>query len=222
MFDTIVLLTGPKEQPALTAALKGHRADLAILPATTLDDLLAIDAATLRRARLIAFATPVIVPLSVLDRLGYAAINFHPGPPDYPGFCPAQFAIYDGARFFGSTAHLMVERVDAGPIIDVIAFDVPCETTVLGLEILSYRELARLFWRNAARLALDATPPEALPISWSGDKSSKAKYRAVCTLPLDIDAAELKRRIAAFGTECFGISLSLTLHGAQFAYVAPA
>ena len=133
LFDTIVLLTGPKEQPALAAALSGHRATLTIVPVTTLEELLTVDAATLRRARLIAFASPVVVPPSVLDRLGYAAVNFHPGPPDYPGFCPAQFAIYDGARRFGSTAHLMVERVDAGPIFDVITFDVPREITVLEI-----------------------------------------------------------------------------------------
>ena len=221
MFDTIVLLTGPKEQPALTAALKGHRADLEIVPATTLDELLAIDGATLGRARLIAFATPVIVPPSVLDRLGYRAINFHPGPPDYPGFCPAQFAIYNGARRFGSTAHFMVERVDEGPIFDVITFDVPCDSTVLDLEILSYRELARLFWRNAGRLAIDAAPPETLPIAWSGEKSTRAKYQALCTVTPDIDEAELRRRVAAFGGECFGISLKLTLHGVPFVHVAP-
>jgi methionyl-tRNA formyltransferase len=221
VFDTIILLTGPKEQPALAAALRGHRADLEIVPAMTREDLLAIEETTLRRARLVAFASPVIVPPSVLDRLGYNAVNFHPGPPDYPGFCPAQFAIYDDARRFGSTAHLMVERVDEGPIIDVITFEVPCGTTVLGLEILSYRELARLFWRNAARLALDPGPPEALPIAWSGEKSSKSKYRALCAVPLDADEAEVKRRIAAFGGAGFGISLTVTLHGAQFAYAAP-
>ena len=104
MFDTIVLLTGPKEQPALTAALKGHRADLEIVPATTLDELLAIDGATLGRARLIAFATPVIVPPSVLDRLGYRAINFHPGLPGLSRLLPGSI------RHLQRRAALRVDR----------------------------------------------------------------------------------------------------------------
>jgi methionyl-tRNA formyltransferase len=221
MFDCIILLTGPTELPVLSAALKGHRPDLSIVQAPSSEALLAIDAATLARSRLVGFATPVIVPRSVLDRLGYGAFNFHPGPPHYPGLCPAQFAVYDGARRFGVTAHLMVERVDEGPIFDVISFDVPECAGVLEIETRSYRELARLFWRNAARLARDATAPEALSVRWSGPKTTRSRYRELATVSPEIEAGELERRVRAFGGNYFGMPLTVTLHGKAFAYAAP-
>ena len=61
----------------------------------------------LARARLIAFATPVIVPGRILASLGYGAYNFHPGPPQYPGWAPAHFALYEQANEFGATVHAM-------------------------------------------------------------------------------------------------------------------
>ena len=218
MFDTIILLTGPAEQTALAAALCGYRFGLTIICPGSLEELLAIPGATLQRARLIAFASPIIVPQSVLERLGFGACNFHPGPPEFPGFSPAQFAIYHGARTFGATAHMMAERVDEGPIFDVARFDVPENASVAELELLGYRELARLFWRNAATLATKDAPPPPTGETWSGEKSSRRKYRALCAIPSSIDAADLDRRLRAFGGGYFGMPLTMTLHGRRFVY----
>jgi len=221
MFDTIILLTGPVEQTALGAALRGHRPSLTMIYPASLAELLAIADTTLRRARLIAFASPVIVPPSVLERLGFGACNFHPGPPEFPGFSPAQFAIYHDARTFGATAHVMAERVDEGAIFDVARFDVPENTSVADLELLGYRELAALFWRNAAVLAINEALPAPIAVAWSGEKSSRRKYRALCTLPPDVGAAELERRLRAFGGGYFGMPLTVMLHGRHFTYAPP-
>src|SRR6201999_3118070 len=155
MFDTIILLTGPLEQVALASLLRGHNEQLAIYPVTTPEHLAALGADILHRARLIAFSSPVIVPPLVLAALGYGAYNFHPGPPEYPGWAPAHFALYDGATEFGATAHAMAERVDSGPIVDVVSFDVPSGISVLGLEGLAYAHLAQLYWRLGKWLAIE-------------------------------------------------------------------
>src|SRR6204780_2541154 len=138
MFDTIILLSGAAEQSVLPHALRGHNPHLAVIPVGTSDDLAALNSDLLRRARLIAFVTPEIVPQSLLARLGYGAFNFHPGPPGYPGWAPAHFALYDQATEFGVTAHVMVEQVDAGPIVDVALFPIPADMAVLALEGLAY------------------------------------------------------------------------------------
>src|ERR1700761_1480280 len=153
MFDTIVLLTGPVEQVALVSVLRGHNPQLAIYPVTAPEHLAALDADILHRARLIAFSSAVIVPPAVLSALGYGAYNFHPGPPDYPGWAPAHFALYEGASEFGATAHVMEDRVDAGPIIEIAGFAIPADIGVLGLEGLAYAHLARIYWRLARMLA---------------------------------------------------------------------
>ena len=63
--------------------------------------------------------TPEIVPADILHRLGYGAFNFHPRAAELSGWAPAHFALYHRETVFGVTAHVMVERVDAGPMIDV-------------------------------------------------------------------------------------------------------
>src|ERR1700680_1920197 len=125
MFDTIILLTGPVEQPILAEVLRRNNPQLTVCGVETLPDLEALDPDMLARARLIGFVTSTIVPAPILQQRGFGGYNFHPGSPNYPGWVPAHSAIFDGATGFGATAHAMIERVDAGPIIDVELFDIP-------------------------------------------------------------------------------------------------
>jgi methionyl-tRNA formyltransferase len=216
MFDTIILLAGEAEHVALPVLLRGHNPQLTVISVGTSADLAALHSDVLARARLIAFVTPEIVSGDTLARLGYGAINFHPGPPSYPGWAPAHFALYNRATEFGATAHEMIEQVDAGPIIGVGLFPIPAEITVLGLEGLAYAHLAQLYWRMAQSLATDAAPPPILPLTWGSKKYSRRAYRAICDIPLDIPKDELERRIKVFGGNHFGVSPTINLHGVEF------
>jgi methionyl-tRNA formyltransferase len=222
MFDTIILLTGAAEQFTFPGVLLGHNPLLTVIPVSSSAELEALNSDVLRRARLIAFVTPVIVPETILTRLGYGAFNFHPGPPSYPGWAPAHFALYNRETEFGATAHVMTEQVDAGPIIDVALFPIPAEISVLGLEGLAYAHLAQLFWRVAKSLATDPQPPRTLPLRWGGKKYSRRAYRTMCDIPLDIPKDELQRRIDVFGDNHFGMSPTINLHGIEFRAVKPA
>src|SRR6185295_19884723 len=116
MLKTIILLTGnTQQQRALAALLLEHNPDLSFRCALTPDDLTGIEPDVLRHGRLVSFTSGVIVSGGMLRQLGHGAYNFHPGPPQYPGWAPAHFALYDNARTFGATAHAMVARVDSGP-----------------------------------------------------------------------------------------------------------
>ena len=216
MFDTIILLTGPAEQVALASVLRGHNPQLTIYPATTSEHLAALDAAILPRARLVAFSSAVIVPSSLLGALGFGAYNFHPGPPEYPGWAPAHFALYDSATEFGATAHEMAARVDSGPIIDVARFAIPADIGVLGLEGLAYAHLARMYWQLAQKLATEAAPLPRQALGWGPKKNSRRAYQAICDIPLDISREELERRMRVFGGNHFGVSPTIRLHGVEF------
>jgi methionyl-tRNA formyltransferase len=216
MFDTIILLTGSAEHVALSAALRGHRPQLTTHSVTTPEDLAALELATLSRARLIAFATPVIVPPQVLRALGYGAYNFHPGPPRYPGWAPAHFALYEQAVEFGATVHAMAERVDSGPIVEAALFPIPPGIGVLGLEGLAYAHLARLFWKLAKTLATQAEPLPEQALRWGSRKYSRRAYRAICDIPPDITKEDLDRRMRAFGGNHWGMLPTIRLHGVEF------
>jgi methionyl-tRNA formyltransferase len=199
--QTIILLTGAVEQPVLSKVLLGHNPGLTIRPVETSAELAGLAPELLSQARLAAFATSIIVPSTVLNLLGFGAYNFHPASPDFPGWAPAHFAVYHQATQFGATAHVMTERVDAGPIVDVELFSVPQDIGVGDLQRLAYSSLARLFWRQAKNLATQLEPLAELPIRWSGKKTSRSCYAAMCNVPPDISSDERARRVRAFGGE---------------------
>ena len=192
MFDTIILLTGPVEEVALTGVLRQHNPRLDVRAVKSPEELAAVEPSVLARARLVAFVTPVVVPARILRALGFGAYNFHPGPPHYPGWVPAHFAIYEGAGHFGATAHAMIEQVDAGPIVAFKMFEIPPGTSVMRLQEMAFVELARLFWALAPVLAAQSEPLAALPVEWSGAKSTRRMYAAMCEIPTDIVAGRTR------------------------------
>jgi methionyl-tRNA formyltransferase len=221
MFDTIILLTGPTERAILVPLLRQHNPQITVCPITSAAEIDALEPDLLARARLVGFVTPVVVHKRILDALGFGAYNFHPGPPHYPGWLPAHFAIYDRAKDFGATVHLMIERVDAGPIVGVELFSIPPDASVQRLEELAFIQVAQLFWRLANTMVTRCEPLTELPLQWSGRKSTRRMYAALCDIPIDISKDELDRRIEAFGGGHFGLNTAITLHGRQFRYIAP-
>ena len=54
-----------------------------------------------------------------LKQAKYGAINFHPGTPEFRGIGCINYAIYKNKVKYGSTCHLMDEKIDNGKILDV-------------------------------------------------------------------------------------------------------
>ena len=73
---------------------------------------------------IISFLSRWIVPDYVLARARIAAINFHPGPPEYPGIGCNNFALYEQADEYGVTCHHMASEVDTGSIVAVRRFPI--------------------------------------------------------------------------------------------------
>jgi methionyl-tRNA formyltransferase len=215
MLREIVLLTGAREAPHLTEFLSRHNADIKITHVENRDELILALHPRRPGIRLIGFCTSTVVPGDLLETLDSLAYNFHPGPPTHPGRHPASVAIYEGARRFGATAHVMRQAVDSGPIVGVEWFDMPESPRLSQIEALTFDACVRLFGRLGPLLA---TSPEPLPVSgeaWSGRKSTQRDFDALCTLSPDIDAQEFDRRVRAVADGLKG-TLSLTLHGRRF------
>ena len=155
MKTIILLIVTAGQQLALTKVLREHNPALSFRCVLAREELTAIEPEVLRTARLVAFTSGIIVPHSILAALGYGAYNFHPGPPNYPGWAPAHFALYDGARTFGATAHVMTRRVDSGPILGTESFIIPDNVSVREprLSVLAPVARHRLRDRAAADLA---------------------------------------------------------------------
>ena len=70
------------------------------------------------------FRSFFILPTKLINNASIAAINFHPGPPEYRGIGCINFAIFNNEKKYGATCHLISKKIDSGKIIDVKRFNI--------------------------------------------------------------------------------------------------
>lgn len=107
-----------------------------------------------------------IIPESILEIAKLASLNMHGSfLPYYRGRCPVNWAIMRGAKETGVTLHHMVERVDAGDIVDQHKIPIHIEDTagtvtqnlIQGSITLLARQLPLFHQGLVTRKALDIT-----------------------------------------------------------------
>lgn len=93
---------------------------------------------------IISYLSPWIIPEQILNNSNLN-INFHPGPPEYPGIGCYNFAIFKKSKFYGCTAHIMKKKVDTGKIIGVKKFKISQNISVDELMQKTYFYMEKLF-----------------------------------------------------------------------------
>lgn len=129
-----------------------------------------------------------------------AAVNFHAAPlPDYRGVFAYNFAILNGEKEFGVTAHVLGPEFDAGDIIEVDRFPVDCSRCSVSelVEASEVRLLAlskKVYQRFLSGEEIRATPQRR----GAGHYYSRKDFeRAKRISPADSDG-EVERRVRAF------------------------
>lgn len=105
---------------------------------------------------IISFLSPIIIPKSTLDKSD-TKLNFHPGPPKYPGIGCYNFALHNGETMYGVVCHEMEEKVDTGRIILHKKFRISKGETVASLKEKSMLYLTAMFFEIMDNL--EAIPP---------------------------------------------------------------
>ena len=82
-----------------------------------------------------------ILKNNILKKVKKAAINFHPGPPEYRGTGCVNYALYENSKFYGCTAHLINEKVDNGKIIDVKKFNINKKDSISEVLTKTYKTM---------------------------------------------------------------------------------
>jgi len=110
-----------------------------------------------------SFKNYMILPKKITDST--ICINFHPGPPEHPGSCAANWALFKQDKEFGVTAHFMNDLVDNGLIFRVRRFDIdPLDTLDDVLErsnievLMLFQEIVRdmtTTWKGQPRKGKD-------------------------------------------------------------------
>jgi len=144
----------------------------------------------------ISYLSPWIIPANVLKQAKTSAINFHPGPPEYPGIGCTNFAIYEDAKTFGVTCHHMEPAVDTGKVIATSRFPISKNDTVYALTQRCYQHIFDLF-NQVMTVILEKKP---LPVSsehWTRKPFKRSELNDLCRLTKDMSPEEMARRIRA-------------------------
>ena len=175
----ILLLMNEVDAEFFAKLLKGVSPDVSVLHMKNITELDAFTQKADADMRLISFCTGDIVPADVIERLNGNCFNFHPGPPDRPGYMPAPFALRDNAENYGVTFHFMKPKVDTGAIIEAVRFDMPEEKTQEALELAAYKALLKLVIERIKQLVdvnFVFTPSGD---EWSGNKTTRKDLDAL-------------------------------------------
>lgn len=146
---------------------------------------------------IISFVSPWIISKKLLNSAQSAAINFHPGSPDYPGIGGYNFALYDKTKKYGVTVHHMEEKVDTGKIIMTSYFDISPYESVETLKLKSMNHLLCCF----EKVLYNISTGEPLPTSnetWKRKPFTRKEMLELFEInPLKHDKQEIERRIQA-------------------------
>lgn len=213
MIEAVTILSDPEFGARLESLVRDHGASLDV---RVVSDLPALRRRAAKPAALLlSWSTSVIVPVAVLDAHPGRCFNVHAAPPEYPGRDPHHFAVYDGVRRYGATAHRMTERVDAGEIVGVRRFEVPDAVSPAELLRMANEESLSLWEALMPGLLASPTTVPGVGEHWSGRKTSREDFLRMCRIDPEVDASELRRRRRAFSVPGRR-NLVVELHGLEF------
>lgn len=135
-----------------------------------------------------------IVPPALLSRAACGAINFHAGPPEYPGIGCQNFALYDGVHEYGVTCHHMRGKVDTGEIISVKRFAVFDTDDVGSLLERSYDYLLTVFYDVITAFAAGGGGFPVSKEAWSRKPFTREELDNLSAIPLNASKEEIARR----------------------------
>lgn len=145
---------------------------------------------------LISFISSWIYPQQLLSNAAFAAINFHPGSPEYPGTGCTNFAIYNEAKEYGITCHHMKSTVDSGNIIVVKRFPINENDTVYSVTQHCYQLIEKTFY-DIMKTILQGQPLPVTNEQWKRKPYTRKQLDELCHITPGMPEDEIQKRIKA-------------------------
>ena len=133
----------------------------------------------------------------LLSRIRLGAVNFHTGPPRWPGRGSISFALLNGDDDFGVTAHLMIEEIDAGPILCVLRFPIEGTDDVASIDARAKAAIPELAAATLRDLADDPVPRPSGE-RWERGAMTQAQLLDRMRIEDGADEEDISRAIRAF------------------------
>ncbi len=142
----------------------------------------------------LSFLSKKILNKKFLSQTKILNINFHPGPPDYPGIGCYNFAIYNNEKYYGCTAHQINEKVDNGKILNVRKFKIKGDD-VKSLILQTYEEMFLLF--KEILISIKKNNLSFMKEGWKKKASTRKELNKLSLLNVKMSKSEIEKRIKA-------------------------
>ena len=167
------------------------------------------------------FRSFYILKKDLIKKAKIAAINFHPGPPNYRGIGCLNYAIYEGSKYYGTTCHIINEQIDNGKIIDVKKFRLHRKYSVDDLQKITYtvmlkqaKEVIKNLSKN--KKYLDKKIMNNNSKKWSKKIESRMELDKFYEIKITDKKSTIKKKIRATYTNLY--KPYIKLHGYTFEY----
>ncbi len=137
-----------------------------------------------------------VIPKSLLENAEKGGINWHPGPPEYPGIGCTNFAVYNDEKEFGITCHYMLSKVDTGKIIEAPRFAILKEDTVYSITQKCYSLILNSFFRIVEKIS-NGEALESSNEDWKRKPYTRKELDALSEIKPEMTTEEIERRIKA-------------------------
>ncbi len=144
----------------------------------------------------VSYCSRWIIPELILRSATLAAINFHPGPPEYPGVGGLNWALYENAPTFGVTCHHMDARADSGAIIEAQRFPLLPTDDVENVFHRTHLALEAQAYTILSRIRLGKSLPTSQEV-WCGKNRSRRELNELSEIALGMSSDEISRRARA-------------------------
>ena len=168
------------------------------------------------------FRSHIILKKNFIKKIKIAAINFHPGPPNYRGIGCVNYALFDGVKKYGSTVHLIEnEELDKGKIIDFVEFKIRKKDNLKKLLCRTYQSMFIQAKKIIDQLVADDANLKILikrniQVKWSNKIKSIKDLNKFYQISLNYNKIELQRKIKATNIDKF--KPYIIFHGKKFLY----
>ena len=144
---------------------------------------------------ILSYLFPKKIPEIVLEKSKLMAINFHPGPPQYPGIGCTNYAIYNNEKFFGATCHIMDRKIDSGPIISVKKFKIEKDETLFSLTQRTYEVMYELFSEVIKKILEERIIKPSSVLKWKGKAKTRKEFLEFLEMKTNMSKKEMLKRI---------------------------
>lgn len=145
---------------------------------------------------IISYISPWIIPHDVLKLAQFYSINFHPGPPEYPGIGCTNFALYENADKFGVTCHIMEPKVDTGKLISVKRFPIYQNDNVKTLSDRCYVYILEQFYEVITQFFKNNSL-DFIDEKWKRKPFTRKELNKLSEINLEMSESEINARIRA-------------------------